>query len=53
VDVARLYHTLPEAGDLDKPKLVFFFDGAHRLFENASTARAPFPRRRSTTSRRR
>jgi uncharacterized protein len=36
--LARLYHTLPEAGDLDKPKLVFFFDEAHLLFEGASTA---------------
>ena len=36
--LARLYHTLPEAGDLDKPKLVFFFDEAHLLFENASSA---------------
>ena len=36
--LARLYHTLPEAGDLDKPKLVFFFDEAHLLFENASKA---------------
>ncbi len=29
----------PEAGDLDKPKLVFFFDEAHLLFDNASAAR--------------
>ena len=36
--LARLYHTLPEAGDLEKPKLVFFFDEAHLLFEGASTA---------------
>jgi hypothetical protein len=36
--LARLYHTLPEAGDLDKPKLVFFFDEAHLLFEGSSTA---------------
>ena len=36
--LARLYHTLPEAGDLDKPKLVFFFDEAHLLFDGASTA---------------
>ena len=36
--LARLYHTLPEAGDLDKPKLVFFFDEAHLLFEGASKA---------------
>ncbi len=34
--LARLYATLPEVGDLDKPKLVFFFDEAHLLFSNAS-----------------
>jgi uncharacterized protein len=34
--LARLYHELPEVGDLDKPKLVFFFDEAHLLFDNAS-----------------
>ena len=34
--LARLYHDLPEVGDLDKPKLVFFFDEAHLLFEDAS-----------------
>ena len=34
--LARLYNTLPEAGDLDKPKLVFFFDEAHLLFNDAS-----------------
>ena len=36
--LARLYNTLPEAGDLDKPKLVFFFDEAHLLFDGSSTA---------------
>jgi DNA helicase HerA-like ATPase len=36
--LARLYHELPEAGDLDKPKLVFFFDEAHLLFDGASKA---------------
>jgi DNA helicase HerA-like ATPase len=36
--LARLYYTLPEAGDLDKPKLVFFFDEAHLLFDGASKA---------------
>jgi hypothetical protein len=36
--LARLYHELPEVGDLDKPKLVFFFDEAHLLFEGASKA---------------
>jgi hypothetical protein len=34
--LARLYLTLPEAGDLDQPKLVFFFDEAHLLFRDAS-----------------
>jgi len=36
--LARLYATLPEVGDLDKPKLVFFFDEAHLLFDGASKA---------------
>jgi DNA helicase HerA-like ATPase len=36
--LARLYHDLPEVGDPDKPKLVFFFDEAHLLFANASKA---------------
>ncbi len=36
--LAELFHDLPEAGDLDKPKLVFFFDEAHLLFKNASRA---------------
>lgn len=30
--MSELFETLPEAGDLDKPKLVFFFDEAHLLF---------------------
>lgn len=34
--LARLYHELPEVGDIQKPKLVFFFDEAHLLFDNAS-----------------
>jgi DNA helicase HerA-like ATPase len=34
--LARLYHDLPEVGDIEKPKLVFFFDEAHLLFDNAS-----------------
>ncbi len=34
--LARLYNTLPEVGDLDKPKLVFFLDEAHLLFDGAS-----------------
>jgi DNA helicase HerA-like ATPase len=36
--LASLYHNLPEAGDLPKPKLVFFFDEAHLLFADASKA---------------
>ncbi len=36
--LARLYNTLPEVGDLDKPKLVFFLDEAHLLFDDASKA---------------
>jgi hypothetical protein len=36
--LAELYHALPEVGDLDKPKLVFFLDEAHLLFEGASKA---------------
>ncbi|TAJ49891.1 MAG: DUF853 family protein [Herbiconiux sp.] len=34
--LADLYNDLPEVGDLDKPKLVFFFDEAHLLFKDAS-----------------
>ena len=36
--LAELYEEMPEAGDLDKPKLVFFFDEAHLLFNDASKA---------------
>jgi hypothetical protein len=36
--LAELYQSLPEAGDLDKPKLVFFIDEAHLLFKDASKA---------------
>ena len=34
--LAELYQNLPEAGDLPKPKLAFFFDEAHLLFADAS-----------------
>ena len=34
--MSELYETLPEAGDLDKPRIVFFFDEAHMLFHRAS-----------------
>ena len=33
--LSELYEQLPEAGDLDKPKIVFFFDEAHLLFSDA------------------
>jgi DNA helicase HerA-like ATPase len=34
--LADLFNDLPEVGDIDKPKLVFFFDEAHLLFKDAS-----------------
>jgi DNA helicase HerA-like ATPase len=36
--LAELFEELPEVGDLDKPRLVFFFDEAHLLFDGASKA---------------
>ena len=36
--LAQLYARLPEEGDLPKPKLAFFFDEAHLLFDDASDA---------------
>jgi hypothetical protein len=36
--LSELYESLPEVGDLDKPKLVFFFDEAHLLFNDAPKA---------------
>ena len=36
--LSELFEQLPEAGDLDKPKLVFFFDEAHLLFSDAPQA---------------
>jgi len=36
--LSELFEHLPEAGDLDKPKLVFFFDEAHLLFTDAPDA---------------
>ena len=36
--LAQLYHALPEVGDLPKPRLCFFFDEAHLLFDGASDA---------------
>jgi len=36
--LAELFEQLPEAGDLEKPKLVFFFDEAHLLFSDAPPA---------------
>ena len=43
--LAELFEELPEVGDLEKPKLVFFFDEAHLLFDGAT-------RRSSSRSRR-
>lgn len=34
--LSELYEMLPEAGDLDKPKMIFFFDEAHLIFKNTS-----------------
>lgn len=34
--LSELYENLPEVGDLDRPKIVFFFDEAHLLFKNDS-----------------
>jgi len=34
--LSELFENLPEVGDADKPKMVFFFDEAHLLFSNAS-----------------
>ena len=36
--LSELYENLPEVGDLDKPKLVFFFDEAHVLFNQSNPA---------------
>jgi len=36
--LAEIYAVMPEAGDLDKPKLVMFIDEAHLVFQEASTA---------------
>ena len=36
--LSELYELLPEAGDLDKPKIAFFFDEAHLLFNGAPKA---------------
>lgn len=36
--LSELYEKLPEVGDMDKPKLVFFFDEAHLLFTDAPSA---------------
>lgn len=37
--LTELFNTLPEVGDLDKPKIVFFFDEAHLLFDGMPTYR--------------
>lgn len=36
--LAEIFYSMPEAGDIDKPKLVFFFDEAHLLFKDSSKA---------------
>jgi DNA helicase HerA-like ATPase len=36
--LGQFYYRLPEVGDVAKPKLVFFFDEAHQLFDDASSA---------------
>ena len=36
--LSELYETLPEVGDLDKPRIVYFFDEAHLLFNDAPKA---------------
>ena len=36
--LSELFETMPEVGDLEKPKMVFFFDEAHLLFKDASKA---------------
>jgi DNA helicase HerA-like ATPase len=36
--LAELYHTLPEVGDLDKPKFMIFIDEAHLVFNHANSA---------------
>ena len=36
--LAELYATLPEEGDMDKPKLVLFIDEAHLIFQEATAA---------------
>ena len=35
--MSELFETLPEAGDREKPRMVFFFDEAHMLFENGAS----------------
>ena len=44
--LAELFEELPEVGDLDKPKLVFFFDEAHLLFDGATQGVPRVGRRR-------
>lgn len=36
--LSELYETLPEVGDMEKPKFVFFFDEAHLLFDGMNPA---------------
>ena len=46
--VTELYEKLPEVGDPEKPRMIFFFDEAHLLFPRAS-ASISFPRARPTS----
>ncbi len=36
--LSEIYNTLPEVGDIEKPKLILFIDEAHLIFENASSS---------------
>lgn len=36
--LSEIYTTLPEVGDIEKPKLILFIDEAHLIFENASSS---------------
>ena len=51
--LAQLYHALPEVGDVPKPKLAFFFDEAHLLFDDATTRSCSRSSKPSASSARR
>jgi len=46
--LGQFYYRMPEIGDADKPKLVFFFDEAHLLFDDSSSALVEQPESRRT-----